>query len=114
LALGKWGYQPRNHSPVWDIINPKNNFAGCREFMANNPGCLGYIFPYIEELRQSGNAPEKILKLYQMIVGYLERTREAKVGQSKMVEKTMRKGTSESWSGNFWGLVFGNLCISQL
>jgi hypothetical protein len=113
LALAKWGYQPRNPSSVWDIINPKDNFAGCREFMAKTPACLAYIFPYTQELRQSGNAPGKILDFYQMIVGYLEITQEAKFGQSERVkEKTMREHISESWYGNVWGLVFGNFCIS--
>jgi hypothetical protein len=80
LALAKWGYQPRDTSPVWEIINPKDNFAGCRDFMVKNPACLAYLFPYIRELRQSGNAAEKILEFYQMIVGYPESTQEAKVG----------------------------------
>jgi len=47
--------------------------------MVKNPACLAYLFPYIRELRQSGNAAEKILEFYQMIVGYLESTQEAKV-----------------------------------
>jgi hypothetical protein len=108
LALAKWRYQPRKPSPVWDIINPEDNFAGCRDFMAKNPDCLAYIFPYIRELRKSGNAPEKILEIYQMIVGYLERRQEAEVVQSaKIGEKAIGEGTS------YGTRLFGNLfCIT--
>jgi hypothetical protein len=82
--------------------------------MASEPACLPYIFPYIKELRQSGDAPEKILEVYEMIVGYLKIEREAKLGQSKIAEqKNVRKEIREFWSRIFWELV-GNSCISRL
>ena len=34
-ALKKWGYRPYNPSKVWIIINPDDDFAGCRDYMRN-------------------------------------------------------------------------------
>ncbi|KAL5313247.1 hypothetical protein ACEPPN_018980 [Leptodophora sp. 'Broadleaf-Isolate-01'] len=85
-ALEKWGYRPRNPSRVWVIINPEDNFAGCRKFVADNPACLTPMYLYIRDLRLSGNAPEKILEYHQMIVGFLRRARGLDSGLSKKLE----------------------------
>jgi hypothetical protein len=96
---------------VWDIINPEDNFAGCRKFM-DEEACLPLIFPYIMELRRSGNAPDKLLAAFQF-VGYFGRRKEVEVGQSVVVgEKAGREGTSESWHGILWKLLLYNFCIS--
>ena len=38
---------------VWDIINPKDNFSGCKKYVDKSPGCLPHISPYIVRLRHS-------------------------------------------------------------
>jgi hypothetical protein len=61
--------------------------------------CLSLIFPYLVELRRSGNAPDKLLAAFQF-VGYFGRRKEVDVGQNAVTrEKAGREGTSESLHG---------------
>ena len=96
---------------MWDIINPEDSFAGCRKFMAEE-ACLPLIFPYLVELRRSGNAPDKLAAAFQF-VGFFGRRKEAEVGPNTVQgEKTRREGTSESWHGILWKSLLYNFCIS--
>jgi hypothetical protein len=112
LALEKWRYQPQTaeQSRLWDIINPKDNYAGCRKYMAETTPCLPFLFPYVAELRRSKNASSKLMALFVLFLGYFGR-REEEVEQD--VEKqVIREGTSESWYGILWMSLPYNFCIS--
>jgi hypothetical protein len=110
LALSKYGFQPRKPLRLWDIINPEDSFAGCRDFMAEE-ACLPFIFPYLVELRRSGNATDKLVAALQF-VGYLGERNNIKLGKCAVVgEKDGREGISESWLGTFWKRLFCNFCI---
>ncbi|KAE8440723.1 hypothetical protein EG329_006774 [Mollisiaceae sp. DMI_Dod_QoI] len=105
LALHKWGFQPRKPSRVWDIINPENDFAGCKKYMAAGPGCLPLLFLCILEVRQLGNAAGKILGIFRLLAGYFGRRQEAEVGQNAEVgRKAIREGTKELTDAIGYGL----------
>ena len=114
LALWKYGFQRGKQSQkwVWDTINPEDNFAGCRKFMAKK-ACLPLIIPLLVDLRRSGNAPDKLVAILSVLGGYFGETKDVEVGQSVVVgEKTGREGTSESWDRSLWKRLLCNLCIS--
>ncbi|PVH69924.1 hypothetical protein DL98DRAFT_521914 [Cadophora sp. DSE1049] len=51
------------------------------------------MYPYIRDLRRSGNAPEKILEYYQMIVGFLQKARGPNSGPREKLEgKELKTG----------------------
>lgn len=96
LGLSKWGYQPPQRATslrVWDIIKPKDNFASCREFMANNKPCLPLLFPFIVELRQSRNASNKIVEAFQFLAYF---GREEEEIEQHVGKEVVGEGTSES------------------
>jgi hypothetical protein len=112
LALSKYRFQPRRQSQVWDIIDPKDNFAGCRKLMAEKP-CLPLSFLYRVELQKSKNAPDKIVEALQFM-GYFGRKTEVEVEKNAVVrEKADREFKSESWHGILWKRLLYNFCISS-
>lgn len=81
--------------------------------MAEEPFCLPLIFPYIVELRRSGDAPDKMLEIFHLLVRYFGGRQEAKAGKDAEVgEKEIGEGTSKSWHEILWERVLYNLCIS--
>lgn len=74
--------------------------------------CLPLIFPYLVELRRSGNASDKLVTAFQF-VGFFGRRKEAEARPNAIVEeKTDRDGTSESWHRILWKSLLYNFCIS--
>jgi hypothetical protein len=55
-----------NGSLVGTLLNPTNNFAALKAHEDEAPG-LPHIFPLIDELQQSGNKEEQLLKTFQFI-----------------------------------------------
>ncbi len=90
---------------MWDIINPRNNYAGCRKYMTENSPVIPIFFPYTKALRRSKNASNKIMELFQF-VGYFGRR-----GQEDVEKEVVREGESESWHG-IWKGFLDNFCIS--
>ena len=88
---------------MWDIIKPKDNYAGCRKFMAENAPCLPFLFPCVAELRQSKNASNKIMELFQFLAYFGSGGQEVVQDVGKQV---VREGASESWYRILFGRVF--------
>ena len=74
--------------------------------------CLPLIFPYLVDLRRSGNAPEKLIAAFQF-VGFFGRRKEPELRPNTVVgEEADRVGMGESWHGIFLKSLWHNFCIS--
>jgi hypothetical protein len=77
--------------------------------MTENAGCFQYLFPLFAELRQSRNAPNKIMELFQFVTYFGRRGQDVLYDGEKPV---VRDGARESWFGILWKSLSCNFCIS--
>ncbi|ESZ95954.1 hypothetical protein SBOR_3646 [Sclerotinia borealis F-4128] len=72
LALQRWKYQPQQSSWVWDTINPKDNFSGCKKYARKTRGCLPFLFTEIVEVQRANeDRADKIIAVLAMIAMHL-------------------------------------------
>jgi hypothetical protein len=76
--------------------------------MADNAPCLPYLFPFVLELRQSKNASNKIMELFQFLAYFGRRGQDVVHDLQKQV---VREGASKSWYGILWKSFLYNFCI---
>jgi hypothetical protein len=86
-----------NGTLVGILLNPTNNFAALRAHEKEAPG-LPHIFPLIDELQQSGNKEEQLLKTFEFIKIFGGNRTSCQVESDE--EKLVERGGKETRGGD--------------